>query len=416
MAGMPMPSRTTVARCGMLALRFGLVAGLVAAAARVVRPADLVPLGRFLRDEPAPALAALAAYAAAFALRALAWQVLLPGGSPGAGGCPAHPGAGRSPLVRGPDPCVRAGAGTPAARLSYATLWRLTLAANLVNHLAPGKLGEVTRIALAARAGLPRALAVVSVVQARVVDTAALLAAAGVALALSLGDPRGAGLGAGGAVRVGGYPPGDEGSGPAGGPGIAPAASPLGAVVALALLAGVLVPLVLAAGGRGAPRLARRWPRLAPLAEAVAAVPGRRLAAAWLLSAASWPLEAGLLAVVARGLGLDLDPAAVVAVTLAAVAGQVLALTPGGLGTYEANMTLVLQLYGVAPSAAFQAALCTHLAKYVFAVVAGLEPAWRLAGGPALLLRRARAARRAAVPGAGGRAVSGAATALREPD
>ncbi|PZN07776.1 lysylphosphatidylglycerol synthase transmembrane domain-containing protein [Thermaerobacter composti] len=311
--------REPIGRYGLLALRLALLVGLVAVAARVVRPADVAALGRFLRDEPAPALAAVAAYAAAFALRAWAWQVLLPP-------------AGR--------------------RLPFVLLWRLTLAANLVNHLAPGKLGEVARIALAARAGLPRAEALVSVVQARVVDTAALLAAAAAALFLS----------------------------------------PAHAAVVPAGVLGLSIPLALAAAARLAPRLARRWPRLAPVAAALAAVPGRRLALAWLLSALSWPLEAGILTVVARALGTPLAPAAALTATLVAVAGQVLAITPGGLGTYEANMTLALQLYAVEPAAAFRIALATHLAKYLFAVAAGLEPAWRLAGGPGRLLDRAREA------------------------
>ncbi|WP_083855392.1 lysylphosphatidylglycerol synthase transmembrane domain-containing protein [Thermaerobacter subterraneus] len=305
------------ARYGLLALRLALLAGLVAVAARVIRPADLATLGRFLRDEPAPALAAVAAYAAAFALRAWAWQVLLP------------PGGRRPPFL---------------------LLWRLTLAANLVNHLAPGKLGEVARIALAARAGLPRAEALVSVVQARAVDTAALLAVAAAALFLS----------------------------------------PAQAAAVPAVALGLAVPVGLAAGARLSPRLARRWPRLAPVAGALAAVSGRRLALAWLLSALSWPLEAGILVVVARGLGAPLDPAAALTATLVAVAGQVLAITPGGLGTYEANMTLALQLYAVEPAAAFRIALATHLAKYLFAFAAGLEPAWRLAGGPIRLLGRLR--------------------------
>ena len=350
-AGRP-PAEHPVARGGHrfpAALQGLVLVAVLGAVAVTVRPADLARLGRFLLDEPAWALGAAAAYAAAFALRTLAWQLLLP------------------------------------RRLPLATLGRLTLAANLVNHLAPGKLGEVARMALGARWGLPRAVAVVSVIQARAVDTAALLAVAGVALAASLGAGRAAGAaGAGGA----GLRPG---SGPGSGPAL-PGAWDAAALPA-AVLVGVATPVLLAVAARQAPRLARRWPRLEGAAQALAAVPGRRLAAAWVLSAASWPLEAGMLAVVTRGLEVRLEPAALVTITLVAVAGQVLAVTPGGLGTYEANMTAMLYLYGVPPATGFQVALLTHLAKYAFAVVAGLEPAWRLAGGPALLLRRVRAAR-----------------------
>jgi len=318
-------------------LRYIVLAGLAVAVLVTVSPDDVLRLAAFAASQPGMTVLAFTAYATAFGLRALAWGLLLPSSGP---------------------------------RLPFATLWRLTLAANLVNHLAPGKLGEVTRIVLAERQGLPRTVAVASVVHARLVDTAALLAVAAPALAWSLVG-RGRSPGSGAVAAAGGLedppplPPG------------LPRGWPAAALVAAGL--GLAALWALRALG---PRLARRWPVLDAFTRPVTAIPAHRLAAAFLAAAASWPLEAGILAVVSRGLGVFLDPVAVVAVTLVAVAGQVIAITPGGLGTYEANMTLILQLYGVSPATAFRAGLFTHLAKYLFAIAAGLEPAWRLAGGP----------------------------------
>lgn len=317
-------------------LTWVLLAGLAAAALITVSPGDVARLAAFIVRQPGACVLAAAAYAAAFGLRALAWQALLPG----------------------------PGGGPP-----FLTLWRLGLVANLVNHLAPGKLGEVARMFLAERQGLPRAVAVASVVHVRLVDTIALLAVAVPALAWSL-----PGLEAGNAAAVA----------------PAPAAGALRGWLVAAIVVAAFGMAVLVVVRLLAPRLARKWPRLGAFTRPLAEVPFHRLAVACLASAASWPLEAGILAVVGRGLGVDLDPAALVATTLVAVAGQVISLTPGGLGTYEANMTLVLQLYGVPPALAFQVGLFTHLAKYLFAIAAGLEPAWRLAGGPARLLSRLR--------------------------
>lgn len=332
-----------------------VLAGLAAAALVTVSPADVARLAAFAGRQPGMTALAVAAYGAAFGLRALAWRLLLPG---------------------------------PAARLPFATLWRLTLVANLVNHLAPGKLGEVARIVLAERQGLPRAVAVASVVHARLVDTVALLAVAAPALAWSLAETGrvpvpGPGRGSVPGSGPGPVPGGSEGS-PALPPGL-PRGWPVAALVAAGL--GLAALWVLRVMG---PRLARRWPALDAFTRPVTEVPAHRLAVAFLVAAASWPLEAGILAVVSRGLDVFLDPVALVAVTLVAVAGQVIAITPGGLGTYEANMTLILQLYGVPPATAFRAGLFTHLAKYLFAVAAGLEPAWRLAGGPGRLLGTGR--------------------------
>ncbi|HEY8394476.1 MAG TPA: lysylphosphatidylglycerol synthase transmembrane domain-containing protein [Thermaerobacter sp.] len=332
-------------------LNWILLAGLVAVALVTVAPADVARLAVFAGRQPGFTALAVAAYAAAFGLRAVAWQFLLPG---------------------------------PGARLPFTTLWRLTLVANLVNHLAPGKLGEVARVVLAERQGLPREVAIASVVQARLVDTVALLAVAAPALAWSL-TGRGRPLSAGPGLRPG---PGPMPAGPGDVAGLSPT-SP-GGWPAAALLAAGLGLAALWALRLLAPWLARRWPALDALTRPVTAVPPHRLGASFLAAAASWPLEAGMLALASGGLGIALDPAALVAVTLVAVAGQVIALTPGGLGTYEANMTAVLQLYGVPPATAFQIALFTHLAKYLFAFAAGLEPAWRLAGGPVRLLGRLR--------------------------
>ena len=105
-----------------------------------------------LARSPALVAALVAGYAAAFALRGLAWHALLDG-------IEGRPGVGR--------------------------LFAILHAALFANHALPVKAGEVLRPALAARAGAPLAEATVSTVVARMLDMAALLAIAAALLPLT---------------------------------------------------------------------------------------------------------------------------------------------------------------------------------------------------------------------------------------
>ncbi len=83
----------------------------------------------------------------------------------------------------------------------------------------------------------------------------------------------------------------------------------------------------------------------------------------------AWVLEAGILFVVGRGLGLNLSMAEVVGATCFAVLVAAVPLTPGSLGTYEAGMVAALLAVGVPPEPAL-AAVTTHAVKFLYALAA----------------------------------------------
>jgi uncharacterized membrane protein YbhN (UPF0104 family) len=53
------------------------------------------------------------------------------------------------------------------------------------------------------------------------------------------------------------------------------------------------------------------------------------------------------------------------------IAGQVFHLTPGGVGTYEATMSSALIAAGITPAVALQAAMISHLFKFIFSFLTG---------------------------------------------
>ncbi|MGQ0575549.1 MAG: lysylphosphatidylglycerol synthase domain-containing protein [Pseudonocardia sp.] len=86
---------------------------------------------------------------------------------------------------------------------------------------------------------------------------------------------------------------------------------------------------------------------------------------------ASWVLEAAVVHEIARVAGFDLGVAGAVAVTAVTIAVQAVAVTPGGIGTYEAAATAALVGLGVPAGPAFAIALSTHAVKSLYALVAG---------------------------------------------
>ena len=86
---------------------------------------------------------------------------------------------------------------------------------------------------------------------------------------------------------------------------------------------------------------------------------------------AAWIAESGLVLVVGRAAGLDLSPLDAVFVTSVSVAAQVVAVTPGGFGTYEAAAVAAYAFLGHDPGTALAAALAAHALKTAYAVVAG---------------------------------------------
>jgi uncharacterized membrane protein YbhN (UPF0104 family) len=98
-------------------------------------------------------------------------------------------------------------------------------------------------------------------------------------------------------------------------------------------------------------------------------LPGPRVA---LAAAAAWALESTMVWAVARTAGHPLAPAEAVAVTAATIAVQLVAVTPGGFGSYEAAATAALVAAGVPAGPAFAVALSTHAVKTGYAVLVGL--------------------------------------------
>lgn len=89
------------------------------------------------------------------------------------------------------------------------------------------------------------------------------------------------------------------------------------------------------------------------------------------VAVAAWVLEAAVVLVVAQAAGLALTAPEAVAVTALTIATQTVAVTPGGLGSYEAAATAGLVAFGADPALAFAVALTTHAVKTVYAVAAG---------------------------------------------
>lgn len=86
---------------------------------------------------------------------------------------------------------------------------------------------------------------------------------------------------------------------------------------------------------------------------------------------AAWALEATLAWQVAHAAGVNLEYHEAIAVTAVAVAAQTVAVTPGGIGSYEAAGTAALAALGVDPGTAFAIALATHAVKTAYSLAVG---------------------------------------------
>lgn len=85
----------------------------------------------------------------------------------------------------------------------------------------------------------------------------------------------------------------------------------------------------------------------------------------------AWVAEAIVVWRVGRWFEIDLGPQEAVAVLAAAVSVQVVAITPGGIGTYEAAAAAALVAFGVPTSTALAVAVAVHAVKTVYSVAAG---------------------------------------------
>jgi Glycosyl transferase family 2/Lysylphosphatidylglycerol synthase TM region len=88
-------------------------------------------------------------------------------------------------------------------------------------------------------------------------------------------------------------------------------------------------------------------------------------------AAAAWVLESAVVWQAAGWAGIHLDPVEALMVTVVSVAAQVVAVAPGGIGTYEAAAVAAYLLLGQRPGPALAAAVAAHAAKTAYALVAG---------------------------------------------
>ncbi|HLF77004.1 MAG TPA: lysylphosphatidylglycerol synthase domain-containing protein [Dehalococcoidia bacterium] len=293
-----------LARTPQWRLFLGIAASIAAlvALARLVDLSDAVDALRLAPDQPLPLVAATLAYTAAFWLRALAWQRLLS----------KEVGAGR--------------------------LFSILQASLFLNHLLPLKAGEVARPVLLVGDGVSWPEATSSTVVARLLDFAALVLIAAVALSLTAGSTQQTvALAAGAAVVV---------------------------LLLLALLLprrGVTLPLP------GALRS-----RAEQVQTALAAIELRRVVQVAPLVVLSWLLESAMLLAAARLLDIEISLTLAIGATAFTIFFQVVQFTPGGLGLYETSMTSVLALNGVATEDALLLAVITHGLKFAYSFSVGL--------------------------------------------
>jgi uncharacterized membrane protein YbhN (UPF0104 family) len=103
----------------------------------------------------------------------------------------------------------------------------------------------------------------------------------------------------------------------------------------------------------------------------VRAVGGRTGLLLALAALLAWALEAAVAWQIAAAAGHHLSVPQAIAVTAVTIAAQAVALTPGGLGSYEAAATAALVALGVPAGAGFAIALTTHAVKTGYALVTG---------------------------------------------
>lgn len=218
-------------------------------------------------------------------------------------------------------------------KVAVPRLFALIMAALFLNHVAPAKAGDLARMYGLAHHKVPWAHSVASVLLSRLTDLIGLLAVLYVSWAL---------------INIGVWNF------------IAwPAVVMAGIAGLLWLAVRVRLPHL-----RGLGRLASK------LQAALRETSWHSLMTALLLSIPAWILEAGILWVASRSLGMEISFSIAVAATCFAVLAGSIPLSPGGLGTYEAGMVLVLSALGQPVELAFAAAVTTHLLKFMYAFAA----------------------------------------------
>ncbi|HEU4480679.1 MAG TPA: lysylphosphatidylglycerol synthase domain-containing protein, partial [Actinomycetota bacterium] len=83
---------------------------------------------------------------------------------------------------------------------------------------------------------------------------------------------------------------------------------------------------------------------------------------------AAWVLESAVVWQAARWAGMDISFPQAILVTAVTIAAQVVAITPGGIGTYEAAATASFVALGSGPEPAFAAAVTAHAIKTAYSL------------------------------------------------
>jgi uncharacterized membrane protein YbhN (UPF0104 family) len=205
-------------------------------------------------------------------------------------------------------------------QLPYGQSWAALHVSLLGNHVLPFRLGEALRVtSVLRRTDLPAAPVTASAVALRVADLLAVLVLAAVGSPAVVGEFGGWGW--------------------------------------------ALAALLLAAGIAAVGWLVRLRSR-----GAAVRLPGAGVASA---AAVAWLLEAAVMWAAAAAAGIALSYPQAVAVTAVTIAAQTIAITPGGIGGYEAAATAALVGLGAGAGAALAAALIAHATKTAYALVVG---------------------------------------------
>ena len=204
--------------------------------------------------------------------------------------------------------------------LPFGQSWAALHVSLLGNHVLPFRLGEALRVtSVLRRTPLPTAPVTASAVALRAADLLAVLALAAVAAPAVAGG-----------FGVWGW-----------------------ALAAVLLAAGI------AAVG---------WLVVLRRRGAAVRLPGGGVA---LAASVAWLLEAAVMWAAATAAGIGLSYPQAVAVTAVTIAAQTIAVTPGGIGGYEAAATAALVGLGAGPGPALAAALVAHATKTAYALVVG---------------------------------------------
>ncbi len=229
-----------------------------------------------------------------------------------------------------------------AGGLSIFRLLVALQAAMLANHLLPFKLGEVVRPLVAERSGLPLGQAATTTAVARMLDLIALVAIAAVAGPL-------VSLSASGGLWVEGL-----------------------ALPAAVVLAGAVILLALRWVSLDARVPAPLRDRVAEFQSQLRRVSAGRVAHAALWTLPSWVLEAAVLIVAAKAVGVEISIPAAIAVTAFTILFQMFHVTPGGIGVYEGVMAGALYAHEIPFQEGLALAALTHGLKFAYSYTISL--------------------------------------------